>query len=55
MSTAGHPHDPHDRTRHALRVVGEVEEWQGHSPEVLGTMLESLARLREEGLDVVED
>src|SRR6185312_2294545 len=22
------------RTRHPLRVVGEVEDWQGHAPEV---------------------
>ena len=43
------------RTRHPLRVVGEVEEWEGHSPEALGAMLDSLARLREQGLDVIED
>ncbi|WP_244929825.1 NAD(+)--rifampin ADP-ribosyltransferase [Nocardioides sp. W7] len=43
------------RTRHPLRVVGEVEDWEGHSPEVLGTMLDNLARLREQGLDVIED
>jgi hypothetical protein len=43
------------RTRHPLRVVREVEDWQGHEPEVLQTMLDSLARLREQGLDVIED
>ena len=43
------------RTRHPLRVVGEVTEWEGHPPEVLDGMLESLARLREQGLDVIED
>ncbi|WP_182527192.1 NAD(+)--rifampin ADP-ribosyltransferase [Nocardioides dongkuii] len=43
------------RTRDPLRVVGEVEDWEGHSPEVLQTMLDNLARLREQGLDVIED
>ena len=43
------------RTRHPLRVVGEVEDWQGHAPEVLQGMLDNLARLREQGLDVIED
>jgi rifampin ADP-ribosylating transferase len=43
------------RTRHPLRVVGELEEWDGHDPDVLGAMLDSLARLREQGLDVIED
>ncbi len=43
------------RTRHPLRVVGEVESWEGHAPEVLTDMLDRLALLREEGLDVIED
>jgi hypothetical protein len=43
------------RTRHPLRVVGEVADWTGHDPEVLQEMLDSLARLREQGLDVIED
>jgi rifampin ADP-ribosylating transferase len=43
------------RTRSPLRVVGELDDWEGHSPEVLRGMLESLARLREQGLDVIED
>jgi hypothetical protein len=43
------------RTRHPLRVVGEVEDWQGHEPEVLQAMLDSLARLRAEGRDLIED
>jgi rifampin ADP-ribosylating transferase len=43
------------RTRSPLRVVGEVADWQGHDPEVLGGMLDHLARLREQGLDVIED
>ena len=43
------------RTRHPLRVVSEVTDWEGHSPEVLKDMLDRLALLREQGLDVIED
>jgi Rifampin ADP-ribosyl transferase len=43
------------RTRHPLRVVGEVDSWEGHPPDVLETMLGRLAVLREQGLDVIED
>jgi hypothetical protein len=43
------------RTRHPLRVVGEVDEWEGHDPEVLKAMLDRLALLREQGLDLIED
>lgn len=43
------------RTRSPLRVVAELEEWEGHSPEVLRGMLDHLAQLREQGLDVIED
>ena len=43
------------RTRHPLRVVAEVDGWQGHDPEALQGMLDGLARLREQGLDVIED
>ena len=43
------------RTRDPLRVVGEVADWTGHDPEVLKGMLDHLAQLREQGLDVIED
>ena len=43
------------RTRHPLRVVGEVADWEGHDPDVLKTMLDRLALLREQGLDLIED
>ena len=43
------------RTPHPVRVVAELGEWQGHSPEALQQMLDNLARLREQGLDVIED
>jgi rifampin ADP-ribosylating transferase len=43
------------RSRHPLRVVAEVKDWEGHPPDVLQGMLDSLARLRAEGKDVIED
>jgi Rifampin ADP-ribosyl transferase len=43
------------RTRRSMQIVGEVHTWEGHAPEVLNTMLENIARLREQGLDVIED
>jgi rifampin ADP-ribosylating transferase len=43
------------RSREPLRVVGEIEDWKGHSPEVIQEMLNRLAELREQGLDVIED
>ena len=43
------------RTRHPLRVVREVVDWQGHDDAAVKGMLDSLALLREQGLDVIED
>jgi hypothetical protein len=43
------------RSRHPLRVVGEVTDWEGHPPEVLQGMLDNLAVMRAEGRDVIED
>jgi rifampin ADP-ribosylating transferase len=51
---AGNPTQSY-RTRHPLRVVGELDGWVGHDPEVLKGMLDHLALLREQGLDVIED
>nr|WP_276319515.1 NAD(+)--rifampin ADP-ribosyltransferase [Cellulomonas endophytica] len=43
------------RSRHPLRVVGEVESWPAHPPEVVRGMLDGLAALRAQGRDVIED
>jgi Rifampin ADP-ribosyl transferase len=43
------------RSRHPIRVVEEVESWEPHNPEVLQGMLDGISRLREQGLDVIED
>ncbi len=39
------------RSIEPLRVVGEVEDWVGHSPEQLQQMRDGLARLKAEGRD----
>lgn len=43
------------RTRAALRVVGEVADWKGHSPEQLKAMKDHLAHLEQLGIEAIED
>lgn len=43
------------RSMHPFRVVGEVNQWQGHSPEQLKTMKDHLERLKEQGIEAIED
>lgn len=43
------------RTGHPMRIVGEVESWESHPPEVLQGMLDSIVKLRADGLDIIED
>lgn len=43
------------RTREPVRIVGRLADWEAHSPEVLQAMLDSIARLRAQGLDVIDD
>ena len=43
------------RSRQPLRVTGEVTDWQGHSPEQLQAMKDGLARLKQQGIEAIED
>ena len=43
------------RSRSPLQVSGEVTDWQGHSPEQLKTMKEHLERLKQLGIEAIED
>lgn len=43
------------RSHAPLRIVGEVEDWEGHSREQLQAMKDGLARLRAEGNDTIEE
>ena len=43
------------RTREPLRVVGELVDWVGHSPERLQAMRDGLDALRQRGAAHIED
>lgn len=43
------------RSRDPLRVVGEVESWQPHPPEVLQAMKDNLARMAADGTGEILD
>jgi len=43
------------RSREPLRIIGELTDWQPHSPEQVKTMKDGLARLKAEGRDVILD
>ena len=43
------------RTREPLRIIGEVTDWQGHTPEQLKVMKEHLANLERLGVEAIED
>ncbi len=43
------------RSMHAFKVVGEVEDWQGHSAEQLKTMKGHLEKLKQQGIEAIED
>ena len=42
------------RSREPLRVVGEIVDWQGHSPEQLKAMKDGLERLRQLGIEAID-
>jgi rifampin ADP-ribosylating transferase len=43
------------RSTSPFRVVGEVTIWQGHSPEQVKAMKDGLARLKEQGIESLND
>jgi hypothetical protein len=43
------------RSVHPFRVVGEVTIWQGHPSEQVKAMKDGLARLREQGIESLND
>jgi hypothetical protein len=42
------------RSRYPLRVTGEVEHWQSHSPEQLRHMKDHLERLKAQGIEAID-
>ena len=43
------------RSLHPFKVVGEVTTWQGHSSEQLKAMKDGLAKLKEQGINSLND
>ena len=43
------------RSREPLRVTGECTDWQGHSPEALKAMKDNLERLKQLGVEAIDD
>jgi len=43
------------RTREPLRIVGEVLDWQGHSPEMLARMRENIERAARLGIEAINE
>lgn len=43
------------RSKHPFKVVGEITVWQKHSSEQVKAMREGLARLKEAGIEAIED
>ena len=43
------------RTRDPLRVIGEITDWKGHTPEQLQAMKDGLARFAAQGIKAIED
>lgn len=42
------------RSRSPLRIVGEVDRWEPHSPEILAAMKANLERLTAEGAKIID-
>ena len=43
------------RSEHPFKVVGEITIWQGHAPEQVKAMKDALAKLKEQGIEAIED
>ncbi|PWS29871.1 NAD(+)--rifampin ADP-ribosyltransferase [Pedobacter paludis] len=43
------------RSLYPLRVIGEVSDWQGHSEEQLKVMKDHLEKLKQQGIEAIED
>jgi len=43
------------RTKSALKIVGELKQWTSHSEEQIKTMKENLERLKQQGIEAIDD
>ena len=43
------------RSRNPLRIIDEVPDWKGHSPEQLKAMRDHLEKLKQRGVEAIEE
>jgi hypothetical protein len=43
------------RSKHPFKIVGEITIWQSHSPEQVEAMKGGVAKLKEQGIEAIED
>lgn len=43
------------RSKYPFKIIGEITIWQGHSQQQIKTMKDSLAQLKENGIEAIED
>lgn len=43
------------RSKHPFKVVGEVANWESHPAEQVKAMKDGLAKLKEQGIEAIED
>ena len=43
------------RTQQPLKVVGEVAEWSGHSPEQLKAMMAHVENMKQQGIEAINE
>ncbi len=43
------------RTKNSLRVINEVTDWEGHAAEILNAMKQNIERIKQLGIEAIED
>ncbi|MNX82400.1 Rifampin ADP-ribosyl transferase [compost metagenome] len=43
------------RTKDGLKVIGELQDWTGHSAEQLQQMRDNLQKLKDQGIEAIEE
>lgn len=43
------------RSRHPFRIIGEVADWNGHSPDRLKEMRDHLENVKQRGVEAIEE
>ncbi len=43
------------RSKDPLKIIGEIKDWQGHTPEQLKAMKDHLEKLKQQGIEAIED